>query len=71
MYPAGRQMLPVVAFQRRMRPSFPADDKTVLVYQISKNESLKGESGGTYPVMFHSTLDTADLVKFCKHAEHY
>ncbi len=35
MYPAGRQMLPVVAFQRRMRPSFPAEAKTVLVYHIS------------------------------------
>src|SRR5712671_5700246 len=35
MYPAGRQMLPVVAFQRRTRPSFPAEDKTVLVDLLS------------------------------------
>jgi hypothetical protein len=28
--PAGRQMFPVVAFHSRMRPSFPAEDKTVL-----------------------------------------
>lgn len=30
MLPAGRQTFPIVAFQRRTRPSFPADDKTVL-----------------------------------------
>ena len=35
MFPAGRQMLPVVAFQRRMRPSFPAEANTVLVGAIS------------------------------------
>ena len=49
MYPAGRQMLPVVAFQRRMRPSFPAEAKTVLVYSISKQRGSKGECGALTP----------------------
>jgi hypothetical protein len=42
MLPAGLQTLPEVAFHSRIRPSFPAEDRTV-------------------PVMFHSTLPTADL----------
>lgn len=43
MLPAGRHTFPDVAFHSRMRPSLPAEDRTV-------------------PVMFHSTLPTADLV---------
>jgi hypothetical protein len=43
MYPAGRQMLPVVAFQRRMRPSFPAEAKTVLVCHKQRNLKVSGE----------------------------
>lgn len=45
MYPAGRQILPVVAFQRRMRPSFPAEAKTVLVYHMSKQRNFKATAG--------------------------
>ena len=47
MYPAGRQILPVVAFQRRMRPSFPAEDKTVLIYHKQRNS--KGKWGVLTP----------------------
>jgi hypothetical protein len=47
MYPAGRQMLPLVAFQRRMRPSFPADAKTVLFYDKQRNP--KGKRGAPTP----------------------
>lgn len=64
-------MLPVVAFQRRMRPSFPAEAKTVLVYHMSEQRNSKGGVWGAYPVVFHSTLDTADLERIRKQTKRY
>lgn len=61
MLPAALQTLPMVAFHSRTRPSFPAEDRTVLnrfVLAVT-TEEIWGQE--TNPVMFHSTRPIADL----------
>lgn len=68
MLPAGLHTFLEVAFQSLIRPSFPAEESTVLLGvngEVGTRSEESSWEGYTYPVIFHSTRPTEDLASRC------